>query len=146
MDYTVASEIDLSSAPNPLKENIASNMVFRLTILDLYHINVFSLYVSLKRIFCYMVFCLAWHSVIGKIVLQAQSKPWDDNVGFTTVPLSTAYHIIRISNTLTIREKQLIYLLVLSVSMTGISSVFYSKETVHRRLILVLLKKKIRNI
>lgn len=35
------SEIDLFSAPNPLKENIASDMVFRLTILDLYHISVF---------------------------------------------------------------------------------------------------------
>lgn len=62
------------------------------------------------------------------IVLQAQSKPWEDNVGFTTVPLITAYHTIRISSALTVREKQLIYLLVVSVSMTAISSVFYSKR------------------
>lgn len=88
-----------------------------------------------------MTFCLAWHGVIGRIVLQAQSKPWDDNADFTTVPLSTAYHIIRINSTLTIREKQLIYLLVLSVSMTGISSVFCSKETVHPSFV-----KKKRNI
>lgn len=141
MDPTVPCEIDLFSAPNPLKENIASGMVFRLTTLNLCSIKVCSLCVFLNRIFCYMTFCLVWHGCIGMIVLQAQSKPWGDNVGFTTVPLSRAYHIVRISSTLTIREKQLIYLLLGSVSMTAIFSVFCSNRKVHRLLSHVLRKK-----
>lgn len=72
-DYTVPSEIDLFSAPKPLKENIASDLVFRLTILDLCHINVFFFICIFKK-----------NILLHDILFSLTRFHWKDSVASST--------------------------------------------------------------